>query len=134
MKSKYMKYVAPPLIGACISTAFLALSRLLIQYSGRVFSLVSNIMKQNPSVSEAVIEVLNQLTEAEFSAPWAAFILIGAVVFLLIRLIKFKSVRIILTSLFILSLIPSSIYFTFINGVRFGNLIRAALGLFSNLL
>ena len=137
---RILRILLPALCGAAYAALAVLLSRLLITHLSGLFSLIEGLFGLSADDGAYVSQILGQFRNAVLVSPWLPALLIGAAIGMgaawLIRLRNARHITIDIT-LWILLLIPLSLislYFTQVNGIMTGNLIRTFLPLLPELL
>ncbi|MBQ2957450.1 MAG: hypothetical protein IJE08_13430 [Clostridia bacterium] len=137
---RILRILLPALCGAAYAALAVLLSRLLITHLSGLFSLIAGPAGLSADAAAYVSQILGQFRSAALVSPWLPALLIGAVIGMaaawLIRLRHAKHITIDIT-LWILLLIPLSLvalYFTQVNGIMTGNLLKTFLPMLPELL
>lgn len=107
------------------------MSYLLIQNLSSVFGLLAGVFGLDPKTESHIFAVLEQLRSSSVGSPWILTMLFGGTVGWLLSLITGRKTRIwltaVLAALLLLPLILVAVWFSYINDVMVGNLIKSLL-------
>lgn len=128
MKQRYIWMSAA---GMAYGAFVCILSYLLIQNLSSVFGLLAGIFGFDPKTESHIFAVLAQLRSSSVGSPWILTMLFGGTVGWLLSLITGRKTRIwltaVLAALLLLPLILVAVWFSYINDVMVGNLIKSLL-------
>ena len=136
---KYLIYLRGSVIGAAYAALPVALSRVLVRNLAGIFRWAGSLASMDEGTLSHGIQILSQLKPAVIVSPWLPFLLSGAVLGALIawaadrRQVRLFVIGVVLC-LLLLPLTLPALWFTVINDIGVGPLLRSVLPSLSYLL
>ncbi len=134
---KYRNVGISALLGGAYGTLGVFLSHLFLKNLSAVAGWIMNLTKIEDGIATQVTDALMQLKNARLLSPYAAFILIFAVLCALVYLLDRKARKVVINvGLWILLLVPVSLLaalFTHVNDILFFDIVRLAISIVTNL-
>ncbi|MBR5383118.1 MAG: hypothetical protein IK133_04780 [Clostridia bacterium] len=128
----YLKYLRGSFIGTAYAALIIVLSRLLVRNLSGIFGWAGSLASLDKETLTQGTQILAQLKPAVIISPWLPFLLSGAVLGALIAwAAERRPVRlfviVLVPCLLLLPLTLLALWFTIINDIGFGSLIRSVL-------
>ena len=128
----YLKYLRGSFIGTAYAALIIVLSRLLVRNLSGIFGWAGSLASLDKETLTQGTQILAQLKPAVIISPWLPFLLSGAVFgALTVWAADRRPVRVfvivLVLCLLLLPLTLLALWFTIINDIGFGSLIRSVL-------